>query len=95
MSETEEKAEVATPENEERKETSQEDSGIEKDVEKLSVEDGKPDEEIGTVWIIMTRTHLSSFYFKILISMTRKSKLLLLRFSQLLAKRRHQSKGRV
>ena len=49
MSETEEKVEVATPENEEGKETSQEDSGIEKDVEKLSVEDGKPEEEIGTL----------------------------------------------
>ena len=49
MSDTEEKPEVETPENQEEKEASTEDSGIEKDVEKLSVEDGKPDEEIGNV----------------------------------------------
>ena len=47
MSDTEEKPEVETPEDQEEKEASTEDSGIEKDVEKLSVEDEKPEEEIG------------------------------------------------
>ena len=51
MSETEDKTEleVAAPEVEEEPTQDQEDSGIDKDIEKLSVseKDNKPEEEIG------------------------------------------------
>ena len=56
MSETEDKTEleVAAPEVEEEPTQDQEDSGIDKDIEKLSVseKDNKPEEEIGKTILI-------------------------------------------
>ena len=56
MSETEDKTELemAAPEVEEEPTQDQEDSGIDKDIEKLSVseKDNKPEEEIGKTILI-------------------------------------------
>ena len=74
MSGTEEKPEKSENEEESPGEPAeaQDETGIDKDIKKLSVEDTKPEEEIGIVSLCSTG---DNFYSKILISMTLKSKL--------------------